>query len=108
MVRYTVVNGCDNPAHPQKESLMNTATHATELLSAALEKTREATRVINDLIVAHEYQDVAVLVAQAGEALLESAALLMQSKDEAALDALDRADDLLDSVYTIIDGETDE
>jgi len=87
---------------------MNTSTNAVQLLHEALEKARAATKVLNDLIVEHEYQDVAILVAQASEKLLESAALLMQSDDEAALNALDDADDLLDSVYTIIDGETDE
>jgi hypothetical protein len=87
---------------------MNTSTHAVQLLHEALEKTRAATRVINDLIVEHDYQDVAILVAQASERLLEAAARLMESDDEAALDALDQADDLLDAVYAIIEGETDE
>ena len=87
---------------------MNTSSEAVKLLNEALEKARAATKVINDLIVEHDYQDVAILVSQASEKLLESAALLMQSDDENALNALDQADDLLDSVYTIIDGETDE
>jgi hypothetical protein len=34
--------------------------------------------------------------------------LLLQSDPDAALDALERADDLLDAVYDIIDAETDE
>lgn len=87
---------------------MNTSTEAVRLLQEALTSTRAATQVIKDLIAAHEYQDVADLVSQAGAALLESAALLMQSKDEDALNRLEQADDLLDSVYAIIDGETDE
>lgn len=87
---------------------MNTSNDAVNLLQEALTKTRAAENVINNLIVEHEYQDVAALVAQAGAALLHSAALLMQSNDEAALDALDQADDLLDSVFSIIDSETDE
>ena len=87
---------------------MNTSSEAVKLLNEALEKARAATKVINELIVEHDYQDVAILVSQASEKLLESAALLMQSDDENALNALDQADDLLDSVYTIIDGETDE
>jgi hypothetical protein len=49
-----------------------------------------------------------MLIAQASEKLLESAALLMQSDDEAAMSALNDADDLLDSVYNIIDGETED
>lgn len=87
---------------------MNTSGDAVRLFHEALEKARAATKVINDLIVEHEYQDVAILVAQASEKMLESAALLMQSNDEMAVNALDEADDLLDSVYAIIDGETDE
>lgn len=87
---------------------MNTSAEAVQLLQEALAKTKAATGVINDLIVAHDYQDVATLISQAGAALLESAALLMQSDDEAALDAMERADDLLDSAWAIIDRETDE
>lgn len=87
---------------------MNTSTEALRLLQEALSTTRAATQVIDNLIADHDYQDVASLVSQAAAALLESATLLMQSKDESALDALEQADDLLDSVYNIIDGETDE
>jgi hypothetical protein len=87
---------------------MNTSTEAIRLLQDALTKTRAAADVINNLVIEHDYQDVAILVAQAGTALLESAMLLMESKYEDALDALEQADDLLDEVYKIIDGETDE
>lgn len=87
---------------------MHTSTEAAQLLQDALAKTRAATNVINNLVIEHEYQDVAILVTQAGEALINAAVLLLNSNDEAALDALEQADDLLDSVYKIIDGEVDE
>lgn len=87
---------------------MHTSSEAIQLLQEALAKTRAATQVINNLVIEHEYQDVAVLVAQAGAALIEAAVLLLDSKDEAALDSIEQADDLLDSVYKIIDGEVDE
>ena len=87
---------------------MNTSTEALRQLQQALTSAREAAQVINDLIVEHEYQDVAALVTQAAASLLESAALLMQLQDEPALAALEQADDLLDEVYGIIDGETDD
>lgn len=87
---------------------MHTSSEAIQLLQEALAKTRAATQVINNLVIEHEYQDVAVLVAQAGAALMEAAVLLLESNDEAALDALEQADDMLDSVYKIIDGEVDE
>lgn len=87
---------------------MNTSAEAAQLLQQALANTRDAVRVIDNLIVEHDYQDVATLVAQAAAALLESATYLMQSQDEPALDALGSADDLLDAVYDIIDAETDE
>ncbi len=87
---------------------MNTSSHANELLRQALATTREAESVVNDLLVAHDYQDVAILVTQAAVALLESAALLMDSQGEAAFDQIEIAEDLLDSVYTIIDGELDD
>lgn len=87
---------------------MNTSTRASELLRQALAAAREAEGVVNDLIVAHDYQDVALLVTQAAAALLESAALLMQSDADAAFDQIEHAEDLLDTVYGIIDGELDE
>lgn len=87
---------------------MNTSSEAVRLLQEALASTHAAKQVINDLIVEHDYQDVATLVTQAAAALLEAAAQLMQSKDEDALNALEQADDLLDAVYAIIDGETDD
>jgi len=87
---------------------MHTSTEASQLLQEALAKTRAAAQVINNLVIEHEYQDVAVLVAQAGAALMEAAMLLLESKDEEALDSIEQADDLLDAVYKIIDGEIDE
>ncbi|MFN8529266.1 MAG: hypothetical protein U0670_11685 [Anaerolineae bacterium] len=87
---------------------MNTSAEAVRLLQEALANARSASQVIQDLIVEHDYQDVAVLVTQAAVSLLESSALLMQSKDEDALDALGHADDFLDAVYEIIDAETEE
>ncbi len=87
---------------------MHTSAQAAQLLQEALTKAQAANDVINDLIVEHEYQDVASLIAQAGAALLEAASRLMQSDEAAGLEALDAAEDLLDEVYVIIDGETDE
>ena len=87
---------------------MNTSTEASQLLEQALTTSRSAVSVIDNLIAEHEYQDVASLVTQAAAALLESAALLMQKQDEEALDVLDKAEDMLDAVYDIIDGEVDE
>lgn len=87
---------------------MNTSTEAIRLLQEALVNAQKAAAVIDDLIVDHDYQDVAGLVAQAAAALLESASLLMQSKDEAALDKIEAADEFLDSVYSIIDSETED
>lgn len=87
---------------------MNTSIDAVKLLQQAHAQAKQAADIIDNLAVEHEYQDVASLVAQAAAALLEGASLLMQSQDEAAVDALGRADDLLDAVYDIIDAETDD
>ena len=86
---------------------MSTSADVIQSLEQASAATRTAIRQIDDLIVEHDYQDVATLGAQATEALLEAASRLMQSKDEAAVDALDRADELMDSVYAIIEGDLD-
>ncbi len=87
---------------------MRTSTEVVQMLQEALARTKSATQALNDLAIEHEYQDVAALVIQASAALLEAASLLLESHDEDALDALETADDLLDEVYKIIDGETDE
>jgi hypothetical protein len=87
---------------------MNTSDTAIKQLQQAMTTTEQAVNTINNLIAAHDYQDVASLVAQAAGALLEAATLLMQSQDEAALDALENADDLIESVYNIIEGELDD
>ena len=88
--------------------MVNTSSEASKRLEQALATSREAANIIDNLIAEHEYQDVASLVTQAAGKLLEAAAALMQSNDEAGLGALESADDLLDAVYDIIDGETDE
>ncbi len=88
--------------------MINTSSEASKRLEQALVTTREAISVIDNLIANHDYQDVASLVAQAAAKLLEAASALMQSNDETGLGALESADDLLDAVYDIIDGETDE
>lgn len=87
---------------------MNTSTEAVKRLQQALLLTQEARQVIDNLIVEHDYQDVATLIVQAATTLIESATLMMQSQDEAALDALENADDLLDAVYGIIDAEIED
>ena len=86
---------------------MSTSADAIKLLQQAQTTALDANRAIEDLIVEHDYQDVATLITQAASALLEAATLLMQLQDEAALDQLEAAEDLIDSVYEIIDGETD-
>ncbi len=87
---------------------MNTSHEALKHLRQALAETRTAAGVIDNLLVEHDYQDVASIVTQAAAALLDTAALLMESQDEAALDALETAEDLLDSAYAIIDSETED
>jgi hypothetical protein len=87
---------------------MNTSAEATKHLGQALSSTREAAKIIENLIVAHDYQDVALLVTQAAAELLETAAALMQSQDESAVAHLEDADNLLDAVWDIIDAETDD
>lgn len=87
---------------------MNTSTEAIRQLETALVSARQAVKTIDDLIVQHDYQDVASLIAQAAAALLESASALMKNDDEAGLDQLSRADDVLDAIWNIIDSEVDD
>lgn len=87
---------------------METSGQAARQIQDALASVQAAQTTINNLVIAHEYQDVALLLVQAGAQLLEAAAHLLDSQDEAAFEAIDSAEDLLDEVYKIIDGETDE
>jgi hypothetical protein len=87
---------------------MSTSAEVNISLDQALTATRTALKQLDDLIVAHDYQDVASLVTNAAASLLQSATHLMLSKDEDAFAALEQADDYLDAVYDIIDRETDE
>lgn len=87
---------------------MNTSNEAVKRLQDAIKAAKGAGEVVENLVAEHEYQDVAGLITQAAAALLECASQLMQENDEAALENLDHAEDLLDAVYEIIDGEVDE
>ena len=87
---------------------MNTSAEALRLLRLAQAETQQAGAIIDDLIAPHDYQDVASVVAKASAALLDSAIRMLESNPDAALEALETADDLLDAVYDIIDSETDE
>jgi hypothetical protein len=70
--------------------------------------TRAAITALNGLIVPHDYQDVAGLVAKSALELLNAAQALMQSDDARAFAAIERADELLEGVFDIVDGELDE
>lgn len=87
---------------------MNTSAEALRLLGQALADTHQASAIIDDLIAPHEYQDAAMLVARASALMLESTMRLLESNPDDALAALESADDLLDALYDVIDGETDE
>mgnify|MGYP003478334818 CR=1 FL=1 len=87
---------------------MNTSSEALRLLQEATNSTQQALNVIDNLVVEHDFQDVASLITQAANAMLISAQQLMQSNDIAALEAMEAAEDLLDAVYNIIDAELDE
>ena len=81
---------------------------AIQHLQQARKETQSALDTINNLIVEHEFQDIAELVTRASDSLLEAATLLMQSQDVSALAAMERADDYVARAYEIIDEELDE
>lgn len=87
---------------------MNTSAEAIRTLEEAHAKVGAAAAIIENLIVAHDYQDVALLVAHAGAKLVEAATHLMRADDTSAFTALEDADDLLDAVYDIIDADMGE
>lgn len=87
---------------------MNTSNEAVRRLQQARELTSEAAAIIADLIAPHDYQDVAALVTQAAEALLQAATHLMHADDEAAFAAIELADDHLEAVFEIVNADMDE
>lgn len=83
--------------------LMNTSAEAVKTLEQASAQARAAISIIEDLIAPNDYQDVAALVAHAGNALLMASALLLQGQDVDALGHIEKADDFLDEAYSIIE-----
>lgn len=86
---------------------MNTSAEALKQIQAALAQAQAAQEVVDNLIATHDYQDVTSLVLQATTKLLAAATALMQSDDESALSDIENAEDLLDSVYDVIEGDLD-
>lgn len=87
---------------------MQTSAEAINQLTDSLNAAKKAADTIENLIATHDYQDVAMLVTLAATKMLESATLMMQKDPEAALDALDSADDFVEEVFKIINEDTDE
>jgi vacuolar-type H+-ATPase subunit E/Vma4 len=87
---------------------MNTSVEATKKLQDAAKMVKEAQKVIDNLLAPHDYQDVASLVSQAAAAMLESATLFMEKHDEDALAKIEEADNLVEAMYDIIEGDLDE
>ena len=82
---------------------MSTSQDVIARLEAAQQSVKEVNAAIDDLIAVHDYQDVAKLIAQSAERLLEATKLFMQSDSEAALDTIEAAEDLIDEMYDIIE-----
>ncbi len=87
---------------------MNTSAEAVKQLQDALDAAQRATDVIDNLLVEHDFQDVASVTTQAAAALLSAAIALMQSRDEDAMEMFDAVEDLMEAVYNIIDAELDD
>jgi hypothetical protein len=85
-----------------------TSQEAINQLEVAAGQAHKAALTIDNLLAAHDYQDVAGLAARAGQALLEAAVSLMKSDDEAAFRSIDAAEDLLDAFYDIVGGDLDD
>ncbi|MEL6403338.1 MAG: hypothetical protein AAFV98_01700 [Chloroflexota bacterium] len=86
---------------------MKTSADAIKDLQEALAKAQEAQNTINNLTATHDYQDVTGMVVQAANGLLEAAIAFMQHDDSKALALVEAAEDLLDDMYDVIDGDLD-
>ena len=87
---------------------MTTSSEVLRLLGQASTFTQDANKNIDNLIVDHDYQQVAGIITKAAVALIESAAHLMRSDSDAGFEALESADDFLDEAYALIDSQIDE
>jgi hypothetical protein len=85
-----------------------TSGEAVNQLETAAQQAHKAALTIDNLLAAHDYQDVAGIAARAGQALLDAAAAFMKSDDEAAFRAIDTAEDFMDALYDIVGGELDD
>ena len=86
---------------------MNTSSEVAKQLQETIEKLQTAQNTLENLIAVHDYQDVTALVIQSAEALLHAAVALMQSEDNNAIELVESAEDLLEEMYKIIDGDLD-
>lgn len=82
-----------------------TSGEAVNQLVAAAQQAHKAALTIDNLLAAHDYQDVAGIAARAGQALLDAATAFMKNDDESAFRSIDAAEDFLDALYDIVDGE---
>jgi len=85
-----------------------TSSEVIKQLEQAQAATQAAIGALNSLIVPHDYQDVAGLVAQAALQLLGATQALMQSDDTRAFAAIEQADELLEGAFAIIDSELED
>ncbi|MGB7341067.1 MAG: hypothetical protein WBC91_19380 [Phototrophicaceae bacterium] len=86
---------------------MKTSADVIKQLQEAVEKSQAAQQTLENLIAVHDYQDVAALVMQSSEALLHATIAFLQSDDKTALDLVESAEDLLEDMYNVIDGDLD-
>lgn len=85
-----------------------TTSEVVKQIEQAQTATQAALGALNGLIVPHDYQDVASLVAKAALELLQATQALMQNDDTKAFDAIERADEFIGGVFEIVDSELDD
>lgn len=84
---------------------MKTSKDVLAKLADAKSTTDDAHTTLRELVAVHDYQDVTGLVIQAAEQLLVAAEQFMQKDSQTALDKIEAAEDLLDELYDIIEGD---
>lgn len=85
-----------------------TSNEAIAQLEAAAAQAHKAAHTIDNLLAAHDYQDVAALSVRAAKLLLEAAIAFMRNDDVTAFAGLESSGDLVDALYDIVDGELDD
>lgn len=84
---------------------MKTSQDVIRHLEKIIQEAESTEAMMDDLTAPHAYEDVARLSLQGAVALLKASCAFMQTHDEEALEDIDNAEDYIEGIYDIIEGD---